>query len=173
MEENNTESSSTTERLVYETSQEWRTINFTDEQLGVIYNEPYQMREAIYNQPYQMREERTQFNFYSVVDHYSQRRSEFVRAISSVENPYEVFTEGPYAFYMRMFRSARRESNSVAYIPSYNKEENYQEEGECSICLESYKNCTVVKCSRCKPLHHLSCVEKGKLLHCPTCRTKY
>ena len=162
MEENNTESSSTTERLVYETSQEWRTIYFTDEQLEVIYNEPYQMRE-----------ERTQFNFYSSVDPYRQRHLEYERAINSAENPYEVFTEGPYAFYMRMLRSARRESNSVAYIPSYNKEENYQEEGECSICLESYKNCTVVKCSQCKPLQHLSCVEKGKLLECPTCRTKY
>lgn len=162
MEENNTESSSTTERLVYENSHGWRTIIFTDEQLGAIYNEPYQMQE-----------ERTQFNDSRITDDYQRRHLEFVQAKNSVENPYTIFTEGPYAFYMRMLRSARRESNSVACIPSYNKEENYQEEGECSICLESYKNCTVVKCSQCKPLHHLSCVEKGKLLHCPTCREKY
>lgn len=162
MEEENTGSFSITERLVYENSHSTRTIILTDAE-----------RRALYNEPYQMPEERTQSNFYHAAHPYRQRHLEYTRAINDAENPYEVFTEGPYAFYMRMLRSARRESNSVACIPSYNKEENYQEEGECSICLESYKNCTVVKCSQCKPLHHLSCVEKGKLLQCPICRTKY
>lgn len=93
----------------------------------------------------------------------------------------EEHEEGPNRINRALMRAALRRTNELALQstevivppPTYNTEENCQEEGDCSICLESYKSCKIVKCSKCKPLNHLTCVEKGGLRKCPVCRTPY